>query len=163
MAWKIIEPRAGMQAINAVETEAKHALGTKVRAVDPDYGEGEFVYVKGVTSGAVGSWVTLNPDGWTTTLLVADAIGDVGVLMAVLDAATDYGWAQIYGKCSALALASFADDGRVYATSTAGSVDDAVVDGDMVHKAKGASTITGAGLADFEIHYPYTDDINSND
>lgn len=161
--WKIVNQLLGAQGIQVADTVQNHALGTRVRAMDADYGEGEFIYLKGVSSTVVGSWATINLDDGTSTLLVADAVGSVGVAMSVADASTKYGWYQVFGKCSAQAAASFADNGAVYITATAGVVDDAVVDGDMVHNAKGASTITGAGLADFEIHYPYTDNITTND
>lgn len=162
MTFVINNSRIGTQPIENTETSALHPLGTKVSAADPTYGEGEFVYLKGVASTVVGSWATINYDDGSTTLTVADAIGPVGVAMSA-NVANQYGWYQIRGKASAQAAASFADNGRVYLTSTAGVVDDAVVDGDMVHNALGASTITSAGLADFEIQYPYTDDITTND
>ncbi len=149
------------QRIEDTSTTAKHALGTRVFCKDPDYGAGEFIYLKGVASTLLGSWSTINSDDWTTTLIVANAIGDVGVSMSA-NVANQYGWYQIYGKASAQAAASYADNGLVFIASS-GVVDDAVVDGDMVHNAKGASTITSAGLADFEIAYPYTDDITTND
>ncbi len=161
--WVCKDPELGVQPIATADTTQNHPLGKRVKAVDRDSGnEGEFIYLKGVTSTVVGSWATINLDDGSTTLLVANAIGSVGVAMSVCDASTKYGWYQIYGKASAQAAASFADNGAVYIASS-GVVDDAVVDGDMVHNAKGASTITDAGLADFEIHYPYTDDIASND
>ena len=162
MVYAVTNPLIGSQPIADTSTTQNHPFGTKVSAYDPTYGEGEFVYLKGVASTVVGSWVTINYDDSTTTLLAANAIGPVGVAMSINDAATDYGWYQIRGKASAQAAASFANDGRVY-TASAGVVDDAVVDGDMVHNALGASTITDAGLADFEIQYPYTDDIAGND
>jgi hypothetical protein len=58
------------------------------------------------------------------------------------------------------ALASYADNGLVYATATAGSIDDAVVAGDRVKKAKGGSAVDtpSAGLAEFEIDRPFMDD-----
>ena len=58
----------------------------------------------------------------------------------------------------AKALTSFADAGVVYLTSTAGSIDDASVIGDVVHGAIGANgaTITVGDLAgEFEINRPY--------
>jgi hypothetical protein len=118
---------------------------------------GEFIYLQGVASTAVGTWVVYNTDDWTTTRLGADMIGPVAVAMSA-NVAGQYGWYQIQGKAIGLALASFADNGNVYATATAGSVDDAVVAGDRVKNAKGASTIVGAGLAEFEIERPWVDD-----
>ncbi len=164
MAYTINEPIVGVQPIDVTDTTKRHPLGTIVRATDPTYGAGEFIYLLGVSSTAVGSWVTYNLDDGSTTLLAANAIGPVGVAMSA-NVGSQYGWYQISGKAVGKALASYADNGLVFATSTAGSVDDAVVDGDMVHLAKGASAIDtpSSGFAEFEISRPYTDDITTND
>lgn len=145
------------QAIDAVSTTQNLPLGTRVKAKHTTLGEAEFIYVKGVSGGAAGAWAVYNADDYSTTLVVADAIGPVGVMMAALDAATDYGWLCVYGKVSgAQCLTSFSDNGVVFATACAGFVDDASVTGDLVNRAKGASTST-ARSADFEIDYPYVD------
>lgn len=134
-------------------------LGDIATAQDPVYGVGEFIYLQGVASTAVGEWVTYNADDWTTTRLAADAIGPVAVAMSA-NVANQYGWYQIQGKAIGKALAGFLDNANVYATATAGSVDDAVVAGDRVKNAKGASAVgtPSAGLAEFEIHRPFVDD-----
>lgn len=166
--WQPVDGLAGSQPIASTSTTQLHPLGTRVRAVDRgsnQNGEGEFVYVKGVTDGAVGSWVGINQDDYSVTLAVADGIYDsVGVLMAALSASTIYGWAQVRGKAVGKALTAFADNGQVYLTATAGSVDDQAVAGDRVHNAKGASALDGpaTGMAEFEIFYPSTDD-NTDD
>lgn len=164
MAYRFVDGRIGGQPIAETSTTANHPLGTVLRAVDPTYGEGLFIYQVGVANTAVGSWATLNSDDGVTVLLAANAIGPVGIAMSA-NVASQYGWYQIYGKAVGKALASYADNGLVFATGTAGSVDDAVVDGDMVHLAKGASAIDtpSAGFAEFEIAFPYTDDIAAND
>lgn len=134
-------------------------LGTIVTATDPTYGVGEFIFLKGVASTAVGSWVTYNQDDNSTTLLAANAIGPVAVAMSA-NVASQYGWYQISGKAVGKALTGFVDDANVYATATAGSVDDAVVAGDRVKNAKGASAVDtpSTGLAEFEIARPWMDD-----
>lgn len=159
MAYTIAENTLVGQAFDEVSTTAKHALGLVVRAKDPTYGAGEFIYLKGVASTAVGSWVTYNADDNSTALLAANAIGPVAVAMAATVADT-YGWYQISGKAVGKALASYADNGLVYATATAGSIDDAVVAGDRVKLAKGASAVgtPSTGLAEFEIQRPFMDD-----
>lgn len=164
MAYVITENRLGQSLIGSIDSTAAVPVGTIVTATDPTYGAGEFIYLKGVASTAVGSWVTYNLDDGSTALLAANAIGPVGVAMAATVAST-WGWYQISGKAVGKALASYADNGLVWATATAGSVDDAVVDGDMVHLAKGASAIDtpSSGFAEFEISRPYTDDITTND
>lgn len=162
--WKITTPVLGAQPIDEVSTTQNHPLGKIVQAVDRGdngNGEGEFIYVKGVSSGATGAWVGINADDGSTTLAVANGIYPlVGIMMSTLDATTDYGWCQISGKAVGKALAAFADNGNVYLTATAGSVDDAAVAGDLVHRAKGASALDGpaTGMAEFEINRPHTDD-----
>lgn len=159
MAFRHVENRIGLQPIADVSTTQQHPLGTIVRAVDPTYGEGEFIYVKGATNGAVGSWAYYNSDDYATSLASADGTGALCVFMSVLDASTDYGWAQIQGKAQGLCLSGFLDNGVVYLTNTAGSVDDSDVAGDYVFNAKGASNRDATtGLADFEISRPHTSD-----
>jgi hypothetical protein len=164
MTWVVQENSIGWQRIADTSTVQNHRLGTIVRATSATYGSGEFIYLKGVASTEVGSWATYNMDDGSTTLLAANAIGPVGVAMSA-NVANQYGWYQISGKAVGKALTGYADNGLVFATATAGSVDDAVVDGDMVHLAKGASALDtpSAGFAEFEIHRPYTDDITTND
>lgn len=150
------------QAIDENSTTQNAPLGTIIQAKDvasTDYGVGEFIYLKGVASTAVGSWVTYNADDNSTALLAADAIGPVAVAMSA-SVASEYGWYQISGKAVGKALASYADNGLVYATATAGSIDDAVVAGDRVKLAKGASAVgtPSTGLAEFEIQRPFMDD-----
>lgn len=163
MAFTFIDTPLGMPKVAQVVQSGYAPLppvGTILQATDPTYGAGEFIFLKGVASTAVGSWVTYNADDGTTALLAANAIGPVAVAMGVVDAATKYGWYQINGKAVGKVLTGFADDANVYATATAGSVDDAVVAGDRVKNAKGASAIgtPSAGLAEFEIAYPAMDD-----
>ena len=160
--WQFTEPQIGIQAPTAVSSTMQHPLGTIRRAVDRGNnanGEGEFIYLKGVASTVAGSWVTYNEDDYSTALLAADAIGQVAVAMAATVAST-YGWYQIKGKAVAKAAAGFADNGNVYGTATAGTADDAVVAGDRVKRAKGASALDGpaTGMAEFEIDRPFVDD-----
>lgn len=159
MAYVITENRLGQSLIGSVDTAAAVPVGTIVTATDPTYGAGEFIYLAGVASTAAGSWVTYNLDDGSTALLAANAIGPVAVAMGATVAST-WGWYQISGKAVGKALAAYADNGLVYATATAGSIDDAVVAGDRVKLAKGASAVDtpSTGLAEFEISRPFMDD-----
>lgn len=166
-SFQIISEELGLQPIAENSATQRHELGKRVFAKDVGstaYGVGEFIYLKGVGSTAVGSWVHYNADDFSTALTVANAIGPVAVAMSAC-VADEYGWYQIHGKAVGKALSGYADNALVWLTATPGSVDDTVVDGDMVHLAKGASAVDtpSTGLAEFEIHYPYTDDIASND
>lgn len=165
MTFVVNETTLGVPAIDLTETTAAAAvpLGTVVQAADPDLGSGEFIYLKGVASTAIGSWVTYNASDYSTALLAANAIAPVAVAMSA-NVASQYGWYQISGKAVGKALASYADNALVYATATAGSVDDAVVSGDRVKLAKGASAVDtpSTGFAYFEIHRPFMDDGSSS-
>ena len=160
--WVITDHEGGIQNIAETSTTRKHPLGKRVKAEDISLTTplaGEFIYLKGVASTAVGSWVTFNPDDFSTSLLAANDIGPTAVALSA-NVASQYGWYQIYGKAVGKALTGFVDNANVYATATAGSVDDAVVAGDRVKNCKGASAVgtPSSGLAEFEIWYPFMDD-----
>jgi hypothetical protein len=159
MAYTPAENTLLGQAIADNSTTQKAALGTIMRCKDPTYGVGEFIYLQGVASTAVGEWVTYNADDWSTTLLAANAIGPVAIAMSAC-VASEYGWYQISGKAVGLVATGFADNANCYATATAGTVDDAVVAGDLVKNAKGASAIgtPAAGQAEIEMSRPFMDD-----
>jgi hypothetical protein len=161
MAYVVNETTLGVPGITLTETTAAPAvpLGTIVQADDETLGSGEFIYLKGVASTAVGSWVTYYQSDYTTTLLAANDIGQTAVAMSA-NVANQYGWYQIGGKAVGKALTGYVDNALVYATATAGSVDDAVVAGDRVKLAHGASAVgtPSAGLAYFEIARPFMDD-----
>lgn len=162
--WKVSDQTICPQAIDEVSTTQKLPLGTRIKAKDVDtttaFGEVEFVYVKGGTNIAAGSWVLIPQDTYEVTALAANAIGPVGVAMSAIDATTDFGFVAIYGKVNAKCLTSFADNGRVFITASVGYVDDTSVAGDRINGAKGASTST-ARSADFEIYYPFVNDATS--
>ncbi len=163
MAYSITEQVIGSQGIAENTATQNHNLNTIVRAYDASYGEGEFMYLKGIASTVVGSWVVFSMDDSATVLLLASTSPDdpVAVAMAAT-VASEFGWYQISGKAVGKASSGYADDGEVYATSTAGEVDDNVVAGDRVINALGASAVgtPSSGLAEFEIRRPYVDQAN---
>lgn len=82
MAYVFLNPSLGMPPIatTSVETDVSGRnipwkLGDIQRAYDPDYGVGEFIYLKGVASTAVGSVVVYNADDFSSALAAANAIG----------------------------------------------------------------------------------------
>lgn len=118
MTYHITDTVAGSQAIADTSTTQKHKIGTIVRAVDPTYGEGEFIYLVGVASTIVGTVVTWH-DADTTlgqTAFSTTAV-DSGEPLAVAMSANiagQYGWYQIsgiavVGKANTLSLAPGVD------------------------------------------------------
>jgi len=125
--------RVGVGDPTVVDTAQGYPLGTIVRAVDVGptaYGEVELIYLKGGTSVAARSVVTINSD-WSTTLIAARAKGAVAVSLAAVDATTKYGWFVCKGKAAA-ASDTVADAAACYIDGTAGRIDDAAVAGDQV-------------------------------
>ena len=149
MAYTIIEPQSGMMPIASTDAGATAPNGATVyptspmfpgmivRAKDPTYGVGEFVFLKGVASTVVGSVVTYNATTFQTALA---AVGTnkpqpVAFAMAATTAAL-WGWYQIGGlavaaKTSGLALASNAaigvlTVGKIAATGTGKEVQGAL-------------------------------------
>ena len=75
-----------------------------------------------------------------------------------INVASQFGWYQISGKGHAKVLSSFADNGICYLTSTAGSVDDADVAGELSTGMVGRAAISG-GLAYVELNRPFVDNV----
>jgi hypothetical protein len=155
MAFGRSDTLLGGQRIEEASSTQQHPFGTRVEAQDTTYGAGEFVYVKGVANGAVGSVVTYNPYTGVTALATTRSKGLVGVMMAALSSTTTYGWVQVSGAAVAKS-ATAAAGATVYLTATAGTVDDAVVAGDIVYGANYATAdgTPSAGLAVLSLSYP---------
>ena len=152
MAYTISTPLAGFQPIAVTDTTQNHPLGTIVTAVDPTYGAGEFVYLKGVASTAVGSAVIFDQYAGTTTLATAGSRGAVGVSMSA-NVASQYGWYQISGS-AVVKTGTVVAGAPAYVTATAGTLDDAVVSGDkvdgFVYKTANGTPSTGLSTAQIE-------------
>lgn len=155
-AYALTTPRPGIGDFADFDTVRRWPVGTVVSAWDPLYGEGEFTYLPGVASTARGSLVNFNTSatsGAGATALVdsdtaATCRGPVAVAMCANILATTWAWYQIRGTGVILA-GTVAADALVYATSTGGSVDDAVVAGNKVDGMvfKTANGTPSAGFA----------------
>lgn len=102
MAYTPSTPQLGIQPIANTETTANHPLGTIVRAYDPTFGEGEFIYLLGVASTAVGSLVVYDGTTYATTLAPVTAnLGRPIAFAMSANVANQYGWYQISGTAVA--------------------------------------------------------------
>jgi len=155
MAYAFVDPKVGMQPIAATSTVQKHPIGTRVKAFDPTFGEGEFVYLKGLASTAVGEAVIYDTYANTTKRGVAGDRGPVGIAMSA-NGENQYGWYQIAGSAVVKVAAAFAAGANVYWTATAGTPDDAVVAGDKIDgiRSKTAIGTPAAGFAVCQLAYP---------
>ena len=130
----------GAQPLASTSTTQAHALGRKIRATSATYGEGEFVYLLGLASTAVGDAVIYNQYTGVTTRLVAGSKGVVGISMSA-NVAGQYGWYQIAGAAVVNVAAGFTAAADVYATATAGTLAVAVVAGDLIAGLVGVTAI----------------------
>lgn len=149
---------AGLQPIAVTDTTQNHALGMIVTAVDPTYGLGEFIYLKGIASTAIGSLVDYDQYLATTALAPATAgTGPVAVAMSA-NVASQYGWYQISGAAVVKAPNAMTVGADVFMlAATPGSVDDAAVAGEQILGAKVSTTTAtpSAGLAVIQIQRPF--------
>jgi hypothetical protein len=165
MAFTIMDEAMGYPKIAATSTApwtgggtATPPLGSIVTAVDPVYGAGEFIFLKGVASTVVGSLVVYDQNLATTAL--APATGGNGPVAVAMSAnvANQFGWYQISGAAAVKAPNAMAPGADVFMlAATPGSVDDAAVAGEQVLNAK-VSTTTGtpsAGLGIIQINRPF--------
>lgn len=99
MAYDITEGPVGAQPIATTDTVQNHALGTIVRAEDPTYGAGEFIYLKGVANTVVGNIVNYDDSFQTELDSTGSALVTPRPLAVAMSAnvASQYGWYQIAG------------------------------------------------------------------
>lgn len=155
MANKVDMATVGL--LTDVHTAQKNPLGMRVK----DEQGNEYVYLIGVANVAIGSWVNIDvATDYSVQLLDTDVagtlVGRIAVAMAAI-VASSYGWFQIYGAATGLALTGSTDTKNAFATSTAGSVDDsgagaeALVFGAFSTGAVSETTF----LQSFAISYPF--------
>lgn len=161
MAYIVTGQTIGAQAFADNATTASHAIGSVNEGTDPSRGYGKFIYLKGVVGTVVGSVVTYNPETGTTVLATTRARGLAAVAMAAT-VANQFGWYQREGS-AAVKAATVVAGAIPYATATPGTVDDAVVAGDLMYGATftSADGTPAAGLALCAISNPYFGDTDN--
>lgn len=150
MAYKAQDILVGTYPdLTAVDNVQRYPAGTRIRGFDAALGYGEFVYLKGLASTAVGESVKYDESGVTTRTVVATR-GPIAIALTANTSATNWGWYQVYGIAVAK-TGTVAADAAVFATATAGTMDDAVaatgkIDGATTMTADGAGATTVAGF-----------------
>lgn len=138
MTYRITTPQIAVQRIADTSTTQQHPTGTIVRASDPTFGEGEFIYLLGIGSTTVGSIVTYNGVTGVTALAAVGTNKPQPVAVAMsANVASQWGWYQIGGVAvvSKACTVSFAANaaigvltvGFVAATGTGKEVQGALV------------------------------------
>jgi hypothetical protein len=158
MSYIFTENSLGLQPIATTSTVKNHAIGTIRQAADPTYGSGEFIYLLGVASTAVGDAVTYNSTTGQTTRSAVGANKSLSVAFAMsANVAAQYGWYQISGivratKAATISLAAgvavgVKTVGRISVSGTGKELSGAVV-------AAVASAKTGVILVSLVVNRP---------
>jgi hypothetical protein len=158
--WRPISQIGLNQQIEDHGTTQYEPLLKRVKCKDTssqNYGEGEFIYLKGLASTAAGDLVVFNGDG-VTTRSAARVTGPCAVAMSAC-VASEYGWYQIVGIAKTKS-ATVAADKQLYVTATAGQVDDAVVAGDLVYNAHSIAA-DDTGFVKALLNYPTLGDTDN--
>lgn len=158
--FKPTTPLIGAQDIMSTSTTQQHVLGTRVRGVDTgtlQYGEAEFIYLKGVASTAAGDLVVYDPVAATTTRAVAASRGPVAVAMSA-NVASQYGWYMVLGQApvSTASAGTGAANALIQTSATAGQgtvsgTSGQKIDGAICKAAQGTPT---ASFTQVALHYP---------
>ena len=142
--WRAIGQIGLNQAIDATSTVQLEELGKRVRCKDTAaslYGNGEFIYLTGVTSTVAGSLVLITAANGTS-LAATRNIGSVGVACSANAASTSYGWYQIKG--AAMMATGTCDINLPVYVGASGVGDTTAVAGDLI---EGAISRTAADTA----------------
>ncbi len=159
--WQVISQVGLDQPITSTSTTQTYKTGKVVKCRDlssNDRGEAEFMYAKGVASVVAGDMCVISPKGDAAVRTVTRSIGQLGVAMAAI-VASNWGWFQISG-CGIVTAGTVSDDTTPYLTATGGSLDDAVVTGDIVYGARFAGA-TDTGQALIDLRYPTAQDTDN--
>lgn len=163
MTFVPVENQLGIQPIAVSSATQNHPIGKIIRADDPTYGEGEFIYLLGVASTVVGSVVTYNgntagkPTGQTA---LAPATAHLAQPLAVAmsaNLAANFGWYQISGNAVVATNGTLAAGPGPVGLAGSGQLTSTVAAGMEVLNAVNV-TATGtpaAGLAVVEINRPF--------
>jgi hypothetical protein len=151
----------GVQPIAQTSTTQNHPLGFKVGGYDSTLGYGEFIYLAGVGSTAVGTLVTYNQLTGATTLApnTAHLAQPVAVAMAANTATTSFGWYQVFGAAVIAKTAVKVNPAvQLYLSGTAGSVMPTQASGKQllgVISLNAATVLSATGTITAQISYPF--------
>lgn len=120
-------------------------IGTIMRGQDATLGGGEFIYLQGVASLAVGMAVSYNATTGAVTLLPSTAnLGTpIAISMAANTSASNYSWYQVQGLATVLKSAvAVTPQAKVYISGTTGRLMPTSASGKQILGAKFANLTT---------------------
>jgi hypothetical protein len=148
MAWTSVDLALGVVGLTDVDPTPGAVgrypqFGAKVKGIDPSLGGGEFIFLKGVASLAVGDVVTYNGNTGATTRWAGTANTGAPIAVAITTpSSTQGGWFQIGGNAVINCTGTVAAGDPAFFSATA-SVKTAAAAGKQVMGAV-ADTANGA-------------------
>ncbi len=138
---------------DTIDSTQKFALGT-LGGTTGTNGVKVYVYGKGVTNCAVGSFVVFD-EAWLSALTGHQSYGLVGLAEAAV-IASKFGWFQVWGyNAAGKVLASCGDNAAVFTTATVGSLDDTASPQTLIAGATPRAAVGGsAGTVAFSLAWP---------
>lgn len=123
MAYRLVSSNVGVgyQPVAVNSTVQNHPLGTTADGADPTLGGGEFIYLKGLASTAVGDAVVWD-ENYQTVRAIETSRGPLAIAMSAC-LANEYGWYQRDGL-AVVTAATVVADAPVSLSTTAGTLDD---------------------------------------
>lgn len=161
MTYVSVEPQVSVQGIGTVSPVPVYPGGKIIRAADPVYGNGEFIYLQGCAGTVVGSLVTWGAQtagvpSHQTTILPSTANQGCPVAVATAPVlATQWGWYQLSGVAIAAAV-TFAAPGPAY-IGAAGQAISTATPSKQILNAAGISAVgtPAAGQVLLQIDRPH--------
>jgi len=141
-----------------VDATQKYVLGTVVAGTDSLGNFAEYIYLKGVASTIVGSVVVYDEAALTALLTVnggAAGVGPVAVALAIVDAATKFGWYAITGTFPTDVVANCADNAKMGRETTDGKVGDGFAAGDQIVGLISRAATTAAAVVNCQYTRPF--------
>jgi hypothetical protein len=149
---QLIEETRPVPAAGAlIDKAASETLLSTVKAFDPVFGEGEFIYLTGVASTAVGDVVTWDSLGQTTRA-VTTTRGPIAVAMTA-NLANFRGWYMIRGLAPVNSGANAVAANAAIQCSAAGTVDDTTTAGQFIDGVVSRAANSG-GFTLCQVTYP---------
>jgi hypothetical protein len=127
MAYHLVSPRLGAQPIGSVETAAQHPLGEVVQARDSALFDADFIYVQASASIVQYDAVAIKHGYKAAPLTVTNAATavEVGFAQVAVGTKDSYFWAMKQGRPIVRCAIAVAANAVLYASGTAGVLDDA--------------------------------------
>lgn len=144
--WVIEEPNVVPQAIDETSTVQNAPLGKIVRARHATFGLGEFIYLAGIGSTVVGSFVSYNAVTFITALApnTANLTNPFAVAMSA-NVLSSFGWYQISGVATIKKTAVLVQAGvPLNLSATPGSVMQTAASGKQIQNCVSANTASVA-------------------